>query len=403
MIPSFKKAIKKNLPFVITFRNRIRFLFYWLNSKSYEIEDATTLGKIFFELKPSSIEDIPIPRSYNFLESSVVKIHCSPLNCYQFSNAFIFSGSDFIMTDDKVFWEKTNYKNFSHIIPLDYHLISYDGSNIRIKKRPISRTVENGFSLLGFAPFNWSHFLFQYYPKLDALVKIKENFNDVITIIIRKDLDLHTKQLINDFTSRINNLTILEVDFGEKILCRNLFYVSNTSFIADSSNCMYFYNEIVPKYTLDFLRRAVLEVKKNHLSMVDDSSNKFLFLGRKGTRNIVNYSEVESFFHQAGFITIFPDELSLKEKVHLFHNASMIAGPGSSAFSNLIFCQPKTKVLFMINFKRISEPLIGYIIAEFNLDGILLSGLDIVDNDNHSDYLITMEELNSCYEQLSNF
>jgi capsular polysaccharide biosynthesis protein len=304
------------------------------------------------------------------------------------------------MTGDKVFWEKTNYKNFSHIIPLDYHLVSYDESNIRIKKRPISRIVENGFSLLGFAPFNWSHFLFQYYPKLDALVKIKENFIDEITLIIRKDLDLHTKQLISDFTSRINNLTILEVELGEKILCRNLFYVSNTSFIADSSNCMYFYNEIVPKYTLDFLRRAVLEVKKKHLSMVDDSSNKFLFLGRKGTRNIVNYSEVESFFHQVGFITIFPDELSLKEKVHLFHNATIVAGPGSSAFSNLIFCEPKTKVLLLINLKRISEPLIGYLIEEFNLDGTLLSGLDTVDNSMSSDYLISIKELKSCFEEL---
>ena len=56
--------------------------------------------------------------------------------------------------------------------------------------------------------------------------------------------------------------------------------------------------------------------------------------------------------------------------------------------------------LILINLKRISEPLIGYIIEEFNLDGILLSGLDTVDNDMSSDYLISITELESCFEEL---
>ena len=62
-------------------------------------------------------------------------------------------------------------------------------------------------------------------------------------------------------------------------------------------------------------------------------------------RMCVNENEVVDLFLRYGFKEIFCENLSMREKVGLFRSAKCVAGPIGGGMSNVLFCEPKTKVI----------------------------------------------------------
>jgi capsular polysaccharide biosynthesis protein len=58
-----------------------------------------------------------------------------------------------------------------------------------------------------------------------------------------------------------------------------------------------------------------------------------------------NESEVANTFARRGFDIIDPSKLSYAQQISLFQNADVIAGAHGSAFANLIWSRPGTKVI----------------------------------------------------------
>ncbi|MBL8524826.1 MAG: DUF563 domain-containing protein [Betaproteobacteria bacterium] len=72
-----------------------------------------------------------------------------------------------------------------------------------------------------------------------------------------------------------------------------------------------------------------------------------LYLGRRaapGTRKLMNGPEIEQRYLSAGFEIIYPEDYTLDEQIRMFNSATDIAGPHGSAFVNIIFCRPGTRV-----------------------------------------------------------
>lgn len=73
--------------------------------------------------------------------------------------------------------------------------------------------------------------------------------------------------------------------------------------------------------------------------------NRKIFLARRKGRNIENSVEVEKAFADAGFEIVDTSTMALDEQVALFRSASALAGPLGAAFTNLIFCDKRCRVL----------------------------------------------------------
>ncbi|MFM8901607.1 MAG: glycosyltransferase 61 family protein [Burkholderiales bacterium] len=76
-----------------------------------------------------------------------------------------------------------------------------------------------------------------------------------------------------------------------------------------------------------------------------------LFLSRAGTtrRRIVNEAELFGVFEAYGYEFISPEELSVRDQIILFSQATHIAGSGGAALTNMLFMPPGGQVLMLNN------------------------------------------------------
>jgi hypothetical protein len=122
-----------------------------------------------------------------------------------------------------------------------------------------------------------------------------------------------------------------------------------------------------------------------------------LFLTRKkGLRSLGNREQVESMLFERGFEIIEVDGMSLDAQIELFSQASMIVAPTGAALTNLLFCQPGTKVIiFMSNHEVTNFYFWPNLAAIVNLDVKIIAGQRLFNLTNywsvHDDYVVDAE------------
>ena len=72
---------------------------------------------------------------------------------------------------------------------------------------------------------------------------------------------------------------------------------------------------------------------------------RFFITRKSKTRGIRNLSEVVDFFQSAGWAILDMEELTFAEQIACFKNAEMIVGEHGAAFTNLLWCRPRCRVL----------------------------------------------------------
>jgi hypothetical protein len=93
-------------------------------------------------------------------------------------------------------------------------------------------------------------------------------------------------------------------------------------------------------YGVNFLRQSFLP------HAVSRSRGARVFVWREGkTREIKNQGELASFFQKHDWIVVDLEKLSFREQIGLFQEANAICAAHGAALTNLIWCNPGTKVL----------------------------------------------------------
>lgn len=85
------------------------------------------------------------------------------------------------------------------------------------------------------------------------------------------------------------------------------------------------------------------ELFKNDRS--DKKPERKLYLQRKRGRKIVNEHELLEQLYKKGFEIIHSENLSVSQQAYLFSEAKFIIAPHGAALTNLVFCEPGTKVI----------------------------------------------------------
>lgn len=98
------------------------------------------------------------------------------------------------------------------------------------------------------------------------------------------------------------------------------------------------------------VKKDIFDYLTKHTEYNPDSPKK-IYISRRnvpsGRRPITNEKNIELIFEKKGFEIIEPQKLTMDEQVCIFHSADVIAGSTGAAFSNIIFCRPKTKLIVL--------------------------------------------------------
>lgn len=107
----------------------------------------------------------------------------------------------------------------------------------------------------------------------------------------------------------------------------------------------------LPTWIIKWIRKTFLKHKKKFICsnkiLIDRSESNFKHC------QIINKHEIESFLIKKRFRIYKIGKYSFAKQIFMFWNAKCIIGAHGAAFTNLIFCKPKTKI---IEFKPFNHP-----------------------------------------------
>ena len=101
----------------------------------------------------------------------------------------------------------------------------------------------------------------------------------------------------------------------------------------------------IQKMPAPFLRDFQRAVAAIHRRSRLRKKRRLLVMRKGPTRTIDNIKLVSSFLVSHGFESIYLEGMSVTDQIVLFQNAEFIASPHGAGLSNLVFCEPGTKVI----------------------------------------------------------
>lgn len=361
--------------------------------KIARIEKGNNLGEKVYVFKEKTIERVELQDIYQFSRNGSYEVEYPELDVWKFTNATVCSDSDFVAFDDgKAFWPKYYAHNYSKNIVRDKYLAKESNGLIYYRVPKVVHKVKSAFSLIGVHAHVWSHALSDYYTKLSVLDEVIDYSNDRITVLVPDYTDNQLKQIVYAELNK-KDVDILIVKWNEAVKAETLFFIENPGFFTDHEIAVEVGDNIQPKIVADIIKEQLVTPAIHNL--VNKTPIK-LYLPRRGNyRTLTNNDEIEAFFKSQGFVFLEPHKITLEEKIQLFNSADVVVGPYSSAFSNLIFCNPGTKVLIMSNFYRAFESWLVMHKQHFGMDMLWVTGYDDKNafNPAHCNYTISLQKV----------
>lgn len=348
-----------------------------------------------FTVAKKRMEELMLPVVFGLSDGGSYSASFDEISVYMFRDAEFYPYSDFIRVGDKVFWDKASKPQLSMIAPSDKDLISHTNNRVLLKNGVAETHIKCGFALTGVHVNSWGHFIGNFLPKIAALESISES---ELQVLLPSNVDSHIQEVVEYCVRQHGSFKIIFVPPEKKIRCEKLFYCSSPSFIADHALFMHLSFVNISRFSKSKVYEYAKSLKKDRVV----GHRKKLFIARNSSRNIKNYQEIETFFSGLGFYIVQPHLLSLDDKISLFSGATHIAGPGSSGFLNMIFCQSGARALVFNNFSRTLD-LYDDLLRDQSLfahDVTVLIGVDTLPGNIHSEFTIDIDTIKNCIDKI---
>lgn len=330
---------------------------------------------------------VPLPRVAGLTDGGQTSVRIHDETLYALPKASFQLSSDFVRGPDAIvanpkFWRK----EAEWAIPADVDFVDRHGGDIYLTVPQQRMYVSRAISLCGVYADAWAHFLISYYPKLAYLHRLPAD--EPIDVIIPRSFDSHMRYLIDREIGSLPHVRVREIGPGVEVFCDVLYHVTLGTFVLDRGVHPTPYDVQIAKSTTDFLR-----ARRDTLTAAAAPPTRRLFIGRRGGRNLTNYQDVLRVFARLGFDEVFPHQLSIEQKITLFAEASVIVGPGSSGFANLVYSRPGARVLEFINVARAIEPTFPALCIPLGIDFTFMTGRDVDTGDLNSSYTIDVADI----------
>ena len=253
-------------------------------------------------------------------------------------------------------------------------------------KKPSMR-IKEGVLLSCGHDANYFHWLVECLPKL-VLIDHLNLYKDAPLLI---PTDLHKNLMAALEKVNVNNRPVICIEPNSPCAVERLIFLSALSRVVDRY-------EGRPAFDVDIVLShkwisKVSERLKKDLQPGWKPSRKLFLTRRKGLRILGNLEEIEQLVSAHGFEIVDLNGMSLDAQIELFSQASLIVAPTGAALTNMLFCQPGTKVIiFMSNHEVTNYYFWSNLGAIANLDVTTIAGERLFNLTNywsvHDDYII---------------
>ncbi|WP_332632287.1 glycosyltransferase family 61 protein [Halalkalibacter flavus] len=265
----------------------------------------------------------------------------------------VVEGCHIVTENNKLLWDiSIHYGPYLTVEPNKHPLLNVD-------RLPQMKETDGKVAALTFcASQYYYHWMFDILPRIH-LMALKGI--EVDKYVINRN---GPKQAFQDETLNllgINSEKIIEADKNFHLRASNLVVSSLAG-----------YKGQMPKWTCDFLRKSFLDSDTSNLN---HSENELIYITRQNARHrkVVNDLKVQEFLKELGFKTVKLEELSVKEQARVFFQAKVIVGAHGGGLTNLVFCQPNTKVIEIFSPAWVA-PLYWILSNHLDLDYYFLIG-----------------------------
>jgi capsular polysaccharide biosynthesis protein len=230
-----------------------------------------------------------------------------------------------IATDNKLLWD----------VSFEYHTFPQKHPIFNQKELPPITYTDETLAVLTFqVSFNYFHWMFDVLPRLEFLRQSGLKYD---RLVINRGVEYQEEFCgFQDETLELLGISkdkLIECNQDTHLLAKELIVSSPTGFTA-----------YVPKNICQFLREKFLA--KGKIEKVTGSTKR-IYISREDAahRKVANEDEVFSVLKKYGFKKVKLSTLSFVEKIQLFHSAEVILSPHGAGLTNLVFCNPGTKVI----------------------------------------------------------
>lgn len=177
---------------------------------------------------------------------------------------------------------------------------------------------------------NYWHLLADELCDLSLLINSRIKINEFDHIIFEKSPFSAGKELQEIFgLHQLNQVSLQELLHIE---CEELFFFTGTFCLSKHALSLVQYK----------IKSSLIQCSSNS----GGNSNRIIVSrGSSTTRRWLNENECKESLNTLGFELIDPSKLSLSEQVKAFSSAEIILGPHGAGLTNIMFCNPGTKVI----------------------------------------------------------
>lgn len=205
-----------------------------------------------------------------------------------------------------------------------------------VREAPLNEAI----LLSGRCSRNYFHWLIEYIPKAWAIEQL--GLDKSIPVIIDSRLYSQQREALEIF---LKGRPVFEFDHQTMLNVDRLWIPSIPTHMPDDFVDPYWMNSAVSSVHMRFLQEKVIPLVDQLPPMVRPMPKIYLSRREYGGRKLTNEKRLEAVFVQNGFAVVYPEQMSFLQQAQLFRQAKAIAGPGGAAFTNVLFCRPKTKIL----------------------------------------------------------
>ncbi|MFB2898136.1 tetratricopeptide repeat protein [Aerosakkonemataceae cyanobacterium BLCC-F50] len=197
------------------------------------------------------------------------------------------------------------------------------------KLPPIEKLNGTVAILAGLLNDTYFHWMFDILPRIELLHRSNIEITEIEKFLVSSHLPFQ-KETLN--LLGIPETKILETHKYPHIQATKLVIPSFPSTIA-----------WMPQWVCDFLRTQFLPQP----AITKTEKIERLYISRKDTANrrIINEYEIIDLLEKLGFQSIVLESMSVIEQAALLTNAKVVIAPHGGGLTNIVFCQPGTKVI----------------------------------------------------------
>lgn len=288
-------------------------------------------GKVFrtAAIYPAKTFDVA---SFPFQMPVDIYQHDAPGELYELPGGKVWGNTGTVLTDDNIMMADVSNEYVNH--PSNHSLFrQWKWKKPVIRKGKIAVIATTGATV-------YYHWLLQHLPRIH-LLQCTGALNDIDGFIVN-----YTGLPFQSDTLQAVGLPM------EKIIRSNTrdFFVQAGSLVVPSLPFHPFSFDNVSSWACQFLRNTFLENDREPAAR----QHFYISRGKSQGRRLVNEQALLPLLKDAGFQIIELDHLSVREQAQLFSQAKMIIAPHGGALANMVFCNPQTKVVDILNEKWIN-------------------------------------------------